>query len=191
MNMLQRIVPGLELFYYEGRLVVVERNRSKNQSLQRFRKIEEKLAVRIGASMVYQGYEHLHEAFLQAETAWNYAKEQANMVRYEDIYPIYFLESLDRKNNLAHFCHPALLRFDWESEWDRELLNTLYCYLWKGKKAAAAADELHIHRNTMLNRLRIIDERLGIQVDGLGQQEEQLLYLSCMILILSKEEKEK
>ncbi len=33
-----------------------------------------------------------------------------------------------------------------------------------------------------VNRFRIIDERLGLKVDELGQQEEQLLYIVCMIL---------
>lgn len=179
-HLLQRIAPELEVFYYEGSLVAVERNCSKKGSLQ---EIEQKLAIPIGVSMIYQGYEHLHEAFLQAEAAWNYAKENVEIVRYEDIYFTYFMDTLNSKNNLIHFCHPALLRLEQETEWDRELLHTLYLYLMKGKRVSATADELHIHRNTMLNRLRIIDERLGIQVDELGQKEEQLLYISCMILL--------
>lgn len=182
MNMLQRIVPELELFYYEGSLVAVERSCSRSDSIERLQKIEEKLAIPFGASMVYQGYGHLHEAFLQAEAAWNYAKEHAGQARYEDIYPGYLLESLNRKNNLTHFCHPALFRLNREEEWDRELLHTLYVYLQNGRRVSSAAEELHIHRNTMLNRLRIIDERLGLKIDEICQQEEQLLYISCMIL---------
>lgn len=181
-NLLQRIVPGLEVFYYEGSLVAVERNCDRDARLQKLQKIKEKLAIPIGISMVYQGYEHLCEAFLQAKAAWNYAKEKVGIAGYEDIYAAYLLEILKQENNLAHLCHPALLKLERKEEWDRELLKTLYFYLKRGKRVSATADELHIHRNTLLNRLRIIDERLGLKVDELGQQEEQLLYISCMIL---------
>lgn len=179
---IRNAVPDLELFYYESSLVAVERNSSISYSQSRLRKIGTKLAIPIGVSMIYQGYGHLHEAFLQAQAAWKYTGGQAGCVRYEDIHSRYVLETLNSKNNLMHFCHPVLLKLRKDDEWDRELLKTLDLYLRKGKRVSATAEALHIHRNTMLNRLRIIDEILGIKVDELDDHEDQILYISCMIL---------
>lgn len=179
---IRKIVPDLELFYYEGSLVAVERNHGISESRERLREIGIKLAIPIGASMVYQGYEHLHEAYLQAQAAWRYTSGQATTVRYEEVYSKDMLDTLNTQNSIGRFCHPALLKFDRKEEWERELLHTLYVFLQKGKRISATAEELHIHRNTLLNRLRILEERLGMKSDGLTVQEEHILYISCMIV---------
>lgn len=182
MQMIQRAVPDLELVYFENSLVAVDRNQSGPESLRRLQLIEEKLPIPIGVSMRYQGYIHLREAFLQAQAALKYTGWQAGFSRYEDIFSQYLLELLNANNNLLHLCHPALLKLNLETEWDRELLSTLYCYLQKGKRVSSTAEELHIHRNTLLNRLRILDDILQLKIDELSWQEEQLIYISCMIL---------
>lgn len=181
-NTLKKVLPDIELFYHEGSLVAVERNRSEENILHRLKKIEKQLAIPIGVSMCFLGYEHLHEAFLQAQIAWNYTEGHVGYKRFHDIFFRYVLDILNTNGNITYMCHPALLKFDLENEWEKELLNTLYLYLKKGKRISSTADELHIHRNTLVNRLRLIDEKLQFKVDELDRDKEQLVYISCMIL---------
>lgn len=47
----------------------------------------------------------------------------------------------------------------------KELLKTLEGYLACGRNAKAAAQSLQVHRNTLLYRLRRIEERLGVDLD--------------------------
>ena len=185
-NTLKKVLPDIELFYYESSLVAVERNRSEESILHRLNKIEKQLAIPIGVSMCFLGYEHLHEAYLQAQISWNYTEGHVGYKRFQDIFFCYVLDVLSTNGNITYLCHPALLKFDLENEWEKELLNTLYLYLKMGKRISSTADELHIHRNTLVNRLRLIDEKLKFKIDELDRNKEQLVYISCMILCRDK-----
>ena len=52
---------------------------------------------------------------------------------------------------------------------DGELLNTLEGYLRSFRRPAEAADKLGLHRNTVLNRVRKLEELLGVDMSGAGR----------------------
>jgi DNA-binding PucR family transcriptional regulator len=82
---------------------------------------------------------------------------------------------------LTHYCHSALLRFDRASEWNGELLRTLRQYLLNGRRVSKTANELHIHRNTMINRINIINGVLGTDIDTMD--EEAVVHYLISLLI--------
>jgi DNA-binding PucR family transcriptional regulator len=74
-----------------------------------------------------------------------------------------------------------LLRFDRTREWDRELLRTLKQFLLNGRRVSQTAIDPHIHRNTMINRINIINGVLGTDIDTMD--EEAVVHYLISLLI--------
>ena len=120
-------------------------------------------------------------AYQQAQAAWRYASERAWLIAYEAIYGKYLLDTLKENHNLMHYCHSSLLRFDRASEWNRELLRALKQYLLNGRRVSKTANDLHIHRNTMINRINSINGILGTDIDTMD--EEAVVHYLISLLI--------
>lgn len=74
-----------------------------------------------------------------------------------------------------------MLRFDRTREWDRELLRTLKQFLLNGRRVSKTANDPHIHRNTMINRINIINGVLGTDIDTMD--EEAVVHYLISLLI--------
>ena len=77
--------------------------------------------------------------------------------------------------NIVYLCHPGLitlLRYDKKT--GASLTDTLYVYLRCERNAAEAAKQLFIHRNTMLNKVRRIEEVLGQSLEDPWLRERLL-----------------
>jgi DNA-binding PucR family transcriptional regulator len=131
--------------------------------------------------MDFSDYRNLQYAYQQAKAAWRYASDRAWLVTYETIFGKYLLDTLKENHNLTHYCHSALLRFDRTNQWNLELLKTLKQYLLNGCRVSKTANDLHIHRNTMINRINIINGILGIDIDAMD--EETVVHYLISLLI--------
>ena len=49
------------------------------------------------------------------------------------------------------------------------MLKTLKQYLLNGRRVSKTANDLHIHRNTMINRISIINGILGMDIDEMSE----------------------
>ena len=67
-----------------------------------------------------------------------------------------------------------------DRETGRDDLKTLYAYIENGLNGNAAAKELHIHRNTLINRLERIQEILALPLDD----RDVVLFLRLCFRIL-------
>ena len=101
---------------------------------------------------------------------------QKHIQRFDEAFPHVLYGVLKEKNSLPGFCHPAVLSL-WQShmEQDLTLIHNLKCYLINGRNIAETARTLHLHRNTLIYRLRKIEDLLHISLDYLD--ENMLLYL--------------
>jgi sugar diacid utilization regulator len=59
----------------------------------------------------------------------------------------------------------------WEKKENEELLDTLFAYIQNNRSMGVTAKQLHIHTNTLYNRLRKIEEMLGLDFN---QYEDDL-----------------
>ena len=181
-RILLREVPSLEPFYLTGSIVAVERYAHSSAPGGGIRETLEKHGFVCGKSMVFQGYQNLRNAMLQAQAAISCATEKQRYREFKDIYKKYILSELNRQNNLFYYCHPLVLKFDLKNPWHADLLTTLYQYLITGKKIALVADRLNIHRNTVLYRLNSANHILGCVVNELPEVEQEHLRFSAMLL---------
>ncbi|MCR5143915.1 MAG: helix-turn-helix domain-containing protein [Lachnospiraceae bacterium] len=69
---------------------------------------------------------------------------------------------------------------DYDREHNSDLLATLRSYLYNDGSIKAVADEMYIHKNTIVYRMNKIKELIGNDLsDG---QERLAYYLACMIV---------
>jgi DNA-binding PucR family transcriptional regulator len=97
-------------------------------------------------------------------------------------YQVYaFLGRCSMCFNPADYCPEGLYRLiESDRETGRDDLKTLYAYIENGLNGNAAAKELHIHRNTLINRLERIQEILALPLDD----RDVVLFLRLCFRIL-------
>ena len=179
---------SLVLFYVSNAILGIarvpafqEKRDDSDIHRDRLNPVWQQTGIYVGASMDFSDYRNLQYAYQQAKAAWRYASDRAWLVTYETIFGKYLLDTLKENHNLTHYCHSALLRFDRTNQWNLELLKTLKQYLLNGCRVSKTANDLHIHRNTMINRINIINGILGIDIDAMD--EETVVHYLISLLI--------
>lgn len=77
--------------------------------------------------------------------------------------------------NIVHLCHPALIAMVMDDKrTGGNLTDVLYEYLCCERNAALAAKRLYIHRNTMLYKIRKIEDIIGQSLDDPSLRERLL-----------------
>lgn len=81
---------------------------------------------------------------------------------YKDVCLFHAMKLCSKQINLRDLCHPVILQmYDSNAPADRELLDTLYRYLYYLGDTDLAARALHIHRNTLYYRLGKLKKLFG------------------------------
>jgi PucR family transcriptional regulator, proline-responsive transcriptional activator len=136
-------------------------------------------------SMVFNNFLHLRYYYIQSK----FAAAQCNppispvICLYEDYQADHVLQNLSLGTDLRCFCHPGILSL-WENgnELERNLVRCLYHYFLNGKNISAAADAIHIHRNTLIYRLSKAEEILSIDIKEPSAKQAFLFIISCLIV---------
>ena len=77
--------------------------------------------------------------------------------------------------NIVHLCHPSLISLVMDDKrTGGNLTDVLYEYLRCERNAALAAKRLFIHRNTMLYKIRKIEDLIGQSLDEPSLRERML-----------------
>lgn len=75
------------------------------------------------------------------------------------------LQKMDYKEDLLSYCHPAILTiYEYDHNYHTDNYDTLFVYLQNNKNIHDTAEALYIHRNTMQNRLKKINELVNINL---------------------------
>lgn len=133
-----------------------------------------------GLSNLFPHITELHEYYKQAlrsiEIGIQYINEPG-MFRYQDYFMQHMMNLFIQKESAKTYCHPAmrtLLEYDKENQ--TQLADSLIEWIKCERNASAAADALQIHRNTMIYRLKKIDELVSVDYEDI--KERQYLALS-------------
>lgn len=186
--------PSFQYFLTDGNIVGV---RTANDplgcdptlSLSAIR-ILDSLDLYAGLSMWFRGYGHLKDGYDQALAVAKLGRAAGNpgdrVCDYRALSRTDLLQHLEADGrSIESFCHPAVLPLVSGQTANEDLFRTLCAYLDSGHHAARAATVLGIHRNTVLYRLRSIEELTGLPLehpDQLSPSELQHLKLSCILL---------
>jgi len=155
----------------------------KKQQLEQF--LKKDIILRCGVSMVFNNFLHLRYYFTQSKFAAAQCKPPLSPVicLYEDYQTDHVLQTLSLEDDLRCFCHPGILSL-WESgsELQRDMVQCLYHYFLNGRNISAAADAIHVHRNTFIYRLNKAEEILNIDIKQSSAKQDFLFIISCMIV---------
>lgn len=89
-------------------------------------------------------------------------------------------QTLTKSDGLLYLAHPAVValkRYDKENNDD--LLETLFCYLSNDRSVAVTAAMLHMHRNTVMNKIKKIRQQFKLDLGD--RQLRQRLIFSCKL----------
>lgn len=112
---------------------------------------------------------------------------------YED-YAVYFTVELCARagqdllgsRNLVYLCTPALIALvRYDGKYGTDFCSVLHTYLKNDRNTSATASELYIHRNTMLYKLKRIEEIMGESLDD-PMLRERLLFSFRVVAYLQK-----
>lgn len=163
----------------------------KNPGFLQFQQIiTSNTPVQIGFSLPCQGIEDINYLFGQAKAAIRYGKLFAPDKKWyflRDYAIEYILDSSSFSERL-HGCCPSVLTL-WNTLWknDSELLDTLKCYLDNERSVAKTSAALFTHRNTILYRIKKIQELLNENLNDTYTRD----YIRLSLRILELHEKTK
>lgn len=152
----------------------------------------------VGISDVFPAVDDIRYAYKQAVAAIEVGKRKlavptwelvdrpdAPVFRFHDCFADYLIASEVRDGDLVSYCarNSIVLRLAHDDiAQQSDDYHTLYVYLRMERRASAAADELHLHRTTLLYRIDKIEQRFGIDLNDYHTRERLLAEYSIMFL---------
>lgn len=121
-----------------------------------------------GLSYCFHNLKDLKDYYKQSLTSIEmgiHLKKEENIFLYED-YAIYHIFHICAKNeNLKCFCHPSILTLiEYDKKYNTDFTYTLYAYLNHERNQTDTAKVLHIHRSTLLYRIKKAEEIMNLSL---------------------------
>lgn len=146
----------------------VTRNSKYQQQIQ---KVCAKRLYAYGMSFVFEGMESVYEMKKQALLALYGNRNLFSEVAFDSL-----IHSIEDQNFVIACIHPALRKLkNYDQENHTQLLPTLKAFLQCERSWVRTAEELELHRNTVIARLSKISELLCLDLDNTNERE-YLLY---------------
>lgn len=164
---------------YQDCVVIILAEEDQSAILSCIRKEIPKKNMAIGVSMPIYDHHLIPIAYQQAILALNLSTETG--IRYcRDLAVSYLLNTLCEKEMAIHLLHPAcFLLSKVDTECNSDLYQTLQAFLFCKMNRTEAAEQLHIHLNTLKYRLNRIEELCGIDL----KNPKELFYLQLSFAI--------
>ena len=116
-----------------------------------------------GISTVYKGLENIRTCYNEANQALAYVANQHKMelLLYEDIglNKLFLNQSFEE---IQQFIDEVFSPLRSDNDQNKELEYTLLTYFKNNRSRAKTADQLHIHINTLYQRLKKIEQTLNL-----------------------------
>lgn len=164
---------------YEGDVLVLIQERNREILI---REITTKLGlcnVAVGLSMPLHALENLLLAYRQACFALGYS-HGAGVYACRDYALEYLMNNVRNQDMVTELLHPAIgVLEQYDKAHESQLLHTLAVYMLEDRNQVAAANRLHIHRNTMKYRLERIQDLTDIDYS----EWEERFYLNTSLLL--------
>lgn len=136
--------------------------------------------LKAGVSDSFTNLFDLPHYYEQAKKALEYSSLHHSvriMNHYKDYRFMHFLATCCNQLNSKAFYHPALTELEkYDAKNNAELYATFFSYLDNGRSVHKTSEALHIHKNTVNNRVNKIKELLGSTMDD--TRELHHIYLS-------------
>lgn len=126
----------------------------------------------------------------QAEDALVFGKkscQESRMYYYEDFYLPSILAPRIEQMPLNNFLSPVITKIiDYDEKYSTDFLSTLYAYVKHLRNTGKTAEELHIHRNSLLYRINRIEEITNSSIEDY----ETFLHLAISFYMMDYKKQE-
>lgn len=128
---------------------------------------KESVHVVAGMGFMYEGVDHVADSFSEAKKAMSYARKtnKQGLIKYDDI-GIDQLFMHQTPEEINQFLYDTLAPLQSDTAENSDLKNTLYTYLENDKAPGRTAQNLHIHVNTLYQRLGKVEQLLNVSFDN-------------------------
>jgi hypothetical protein len=185
-NLFESRFPNTKTLMYNGGIIVIlsiPQNRFLSKEyLNNATEICRENDLYAGLSNCFQNIIEIYEYYKQALRAIEMGVCTANhpdLFLYEDYYMEHIKNIFAQKESPQTFCHPKMkLLLNHDQKHNSELAHTLYMYLVNERNIAATSTAMHMHRNSLVYRIKKINSLIG---DYENYRERQYLVLSYEI----------
>lgn len=134
-----------------------------------------------GASLPFGDLRNIRSHFQLAGVAARHTGAKGCLRSYADILPDHLFAELAQVMPLEAFCHPQVMRLQAnDRQTQGKLVRSLLVYLQHERSLKAAAQELQIHRNSLVYRINRIEQHFGLQLNDAHTRQHALF--SCLLL---------
>lgn len=183
-NIFELLFPEAKSVIYNNNIVMLigtpKDKKLKPSDYDRIRELCSKYEVAAGISNSFHDITELRAYYLQALTAIHIGmpeKKEPDLFRYSDVYISHLLSVFSDQETPESFCHPALRRLiEYDEKNNTELADTVYHWLTEERNASHTAEAMHVHRNTIIYRLKKIEELVDVNWENF--RERQYIILS-------------
>lgn len=183
----ERLLPGSRSMMYKGQILLITTRRAGQpvspEETDAFRRCCREEGLYCGRSNPFFQPEELPDFYRQAVQALELgAAGGPSLYVYGDLAAAHLCSLICQAERPEVLAHPAvrlLLRADREK--GTELAQTLYHFLRCERNSFAAADRMHIHRNTLLYRMKKVEQLVQLDLDDPGERE--YLWLSLRLCL--------
>lgn len=191
---LNSILTGSIYAIYENTLVMLfSRSRENGLSAYELHTLEHYLrnnSLTAGMSNFFTDLKSARRFYLQAKKAAEVGRrlqEEGPIHYYSTAYFYHIMEICEKEEDLQYFIHPAMMKLLYhDRERHSELLKTMYYFLKTPGNPAHTAENLHIHKNTLLYRMNKIKTLTGCgledgdEIMSLGLSYKLMRYLKML-----------
>ena len=136
-------------------------------------------------SGVFDGLEELPIVIFQVSEILDLLQEEIakgrNIFHYSEYVELHAIKNLAGLAPVSTLCHPVLQKIKcYDAKNDTDYFDTLKVYIRNGCNFAEAAKQLHMHKNSVMYRIKRIEEILGKSITG-GELIEKIMFsLTCL-----------
>lgn len=186
---MENLSHNAHFFYYDGYFAVIMNEVSqedKNQIVSGFltrarRRMPDK-AIYCGEGSVVWDVSNVAISFERAAYATRVAMRKGqSFARFDDLGMeriLYSVEDISLLQEMGEEKLEPILAYD--KKHSSDLLQTLFCYLKNNGSVKAVAEEMFIHKNTIVYRMGKIKELLRCDLEN--GEERMAYYLACLIM---------
>lgn len=196
MEQLDSPILSTELVIYHHSLVAIL-NKTRNdweKSRKELTEVAERCDRPVGVSLPFERLGWLEYYYRQACAAMRYGEMFGGggkhmCYKFYDYAILYLMETASgKKHDQLCACHPDVVRMIREScrEGEDERLNTLYVYLRNDCSPTRTSQQLYLHRNTLLYRLKKIMDELEFPIEQKQDKDYMLFSIQMMRLYRKK-----